>query len=432
MEKSGSDERSNSSANAESSDPFEKASEAVEGLYTMRDTFFPKNPTDKKIRIHRDSNLALSIVDSILPEKRKQSSRRAVYEYLRGKVLDVSPDYRKEAEDHLSKAVKLDPSLADAWLCLGNCLWKKGDLSGAKNCFSLALKKGPNKKILRQLSMLERRLAQGTANEVDVVEESIQHAKKAVMLDVKDGQSWYALGNAYLSSFFITGSWDQNKLFQSLKAYQNAEKDELANNNPDLYYNSAMANRYVENYERALSGFEAASLRDPGLNAEQEVQKLVRLLTKLEESSINKGQMKSKRHASLLSSLGNENIKLSLKPVPMQFLHEGLNRGLAVIGRVLYFIPHDNEVPLYYVVSDAEGSSFILSIYGLRDGVIKESDTVTLLEPSYRDIHVCWKDKNHHFQAIRVDFMQQILVNGHSPSVQDSVRSTIHAQHILP
>ncbi|XP_057823063.2 uncharacterized protein LOC131035389 isoform X3 [Cryptomeria japonica] len=293
-------------------------------------------------------------------------------------------------------------------------------------------RKGPNKKILRQLSMLERRLAQGTANEVDVVEESIQHAKKAVMLDVKDGQSWYALGNAYLSSFFITGSWDQNKLFQSLKAYQNAEKDELANNNPDLYYNSAMANRYVENYERALSGFEAASLRDPGLNAEQEVQKLVRLLTKLEESSINKGQMKSKRHASLLSSLGNENIKLSLKPVPMQFLHEGLNRGLAVIGRVLYFIPHDNEVPLYYVVSDAEGSSFILSIYGLRDGVIKESDTVTLLEPSYRDIHVCWKDKNHHFQAIRVDFMQQILVNGHSPSVQDSVRSTIHAQHILP
>ena len=103
--------------------------------------------------------------------------------------------------------VKLNPALADAWLCLGNCIWKKGDLSSAKNCFTLALSKviadigfllmlstdlplcfhiifftakflfsylllkdghncliqGPNKKILCQLSMLERRMAQGKA-----------------------------------------------------------------------------------------------------------------------------------------------------------------------------------------------------------------------------------------------------------------------------
>lgn len=37
--------------------------------------------------------------------------------------------------------VKLNPSLADAWLCLGNCIWKKGDLTAAKNCLSLALDK---------------------------------------------------------------------------------------------------------------------------------------------------------------------------------------------------------------------------------------------------------------------------------------------------
>lgn len=37
--------------------------------------------------------------------------------------------------------VKLNPSLADAWLSLGNCIWKKGDLPSAKNCFSLALSK---------------------------------------------------------------------------------------------------------------------------------------------------------------------------------------------------------------------------------------------------------------------------------------------------
>lgn len=38
-------------------------------------------------------------------ERRKLSMQRATYEYLRGKILDVFPDYKKEAEDHLSKAV---------------------------------------------------------------------------------------------------------------------------------------------------------------------------------------------------------------------------------------------------------------------------------------------------------------------------------------
>lgn len=44
------------------------------------------------------------------------------------------------------------------------------------------------------------------------------------------------------------------------------------------------ANKYLENYERALHGFEAASLRDPGLNAESEAQKIVNLLEKIESS----------------------------------------------------------------------------------------------------------------------------------------------------
>ena len=31
--------------------------------------------------------------------------QRATFEYLKGKILNVFPDYNKEAEDHLSKAV---------------------------------------------------------------------------------------------------------------------------------------------------------------------------------------------------------------------------------------------------------------------------------------------------------------------------------------
>ncbi|KAB2602241.1 tetratricopeptide repeat protein 5-like [Pyrus ussuriensis x Pyrus communis] len=243
-------------------DALAKAARATEALYLLRDTYFLVDLDDKISRLNVDSDLALNLLDSIpldnfsiYPfQQRKHPAQRAKYEYLRGKILDVLPNSRKEADDHLSTAVKLNPSLADAWLCLGNYIWKKRDLSSTKNCFNLALSKGLNRQILCQLSMLERKMAQA-----ELVDESIQHAKEAITLDVKDGNSWYNLGNACLTSFFVTGACDHYKLLQSWK-----EKDERMQSNPDLYFNCATVNIYLENYEMALSGFEATALNDPG------------------------------------------------------------------------------------------------------------------------------------------------------------------------
>ncbi|KAH3772728.1 hypothetical protein DPMN_174072 [Dreissena polymorpha] len=58
---------------------------------------------------------------------------------LLGRILNVMPDYDAIAYGHLSKAVKLDPKLVDAWNQLGELYWKKGDINNAKNCFTGAL-----------------------------------------------------------------------------------------------------------------------------------------------------------------------------------------------------------------------------------------------------------------------------------------------------
>ncbi|KAI5062813.1 hypothetical protein GOP47_0021360 [Adiantum capillus-veneris] len=413
-------------------DPLKTAAMALEELYLVRDTFFSSDPLVKKTRLDHGASQVLASLDSIPYEHRRPASRRAQFEYLRGKALDVGSEYCKEAEDHLSKAVKLDPSLSDAWSCLGNCFWKKEDLMAAKNCFNLVLKKAPNKKILRQLSMLERRIAKGSSNEAEAVEESIKHAKDAVSLDVKDGQSWYTLGNAYLMSFFVTGTWDQNKLRRSLKAYQNAEKDELANSNPDLYFNCATVNRYLEDYERALKGFQAAALRDPGLHADEEVEKLVKLLAKLEDAMVNKGRLKAKKLASLVSTLHLENAPDKLKQMNVMVLQEGLNKGIVVLCKAVLSIRHDNPVPLFYLLVDSEGSYFVLSIYALREGVIKEGDSITLFEPLFRHFEVFWDNKVYKFSSVRVDFPQQIHVNCKPTSSQNAVFSTIQADHVPP
>ena len=49
------------------------------------------------------------------------------------------PDYDPLAQDALSKAVKLDPKLVEAWNCLGECYWKNGQVEAARNCFVGAL-----------------------------------------------------------------------------------------------------------------------------------------------------------------------------------------------------------------------------------------------------------------------------------------------------
>lgn len=408
-------------------DIWARATKAADDLYHVKETFFPANPDDKVSKLQNESDLALRLLGSVPPEQRKSPIQRATYEYLKGKILDVVPEYRKDAEDHLSKAVKLNPSLADAWLCLGSCIWKKGDLPAAKNCFNLALSKGPNKKILCQLSMLERSMAQGSEDQAEIVEESIQHAKEAITLDVKDGNSWYNLGNACLTSFFVTGSWDHSKLLQSLKAYQNAEKDERMKSNPDLYFNCATVNKYLENYERALSGFEASALKDPSLNATEEVQMMVNLLDKIE--NLLKGHAKTKRVASLASSLAVVKLSSSHKRATVDLLSEGLNKAVAVVGKVLFFVKHENVTPLYFLVCDSNQTCFVLSVYGMRNDAIKEGDLLTLLEPYYRLVDFSWKGKCHQFKSIRVDFLEQVLVNGKTLPPQLLLRSSIYAQH---
>lgn len=408
-------------------DPLVEASKATDDLYKIRDTYYPPNPDDKISRLHQESLRCLNLLDSIPPEFRKSAMQRATYEHLKGKILDVFPEYKKEAEDHLSKAVKLNPSLTDAWLSLGNSFWKKGDLVSAKNCFTRALSKGPEKNILCQLSMLERKMAQGSENQAEIVEESIKHAKEAIALDVTDGNSWYNLGNACLTSFFVTGAWDHSRLSQSLKAYQNAEKDEKMKLNPDLFFNCATVNRYLENYEKALSGFEAAAKIDPGLNASEEVQKIVRLLDKLD--SLLKGPTKAKRLASLVSSLAAVDVNPSYRKATVDHLFEGLNKSIAVIGKVVFFVKHENIAPLYYVACDSNQVCFLLSVYGINDNVMREGDQITMLEPWYKNVDFPWNGKCYQFKSIRVDFKEQILVNGRAISANQAVHTSIYAQH---
>jgi hypothetical protein len=47
----------------------------------------------------------------------------------------------------------------------------------------------------------------------------------------------------------------------------------------------------------------------------------------------------------------------------------------------------------FYLVADREANCFALSVYALRDGAIREGNTVTLLEPFFHNVCVSLQNK---------------------------------------
>lgn len=225
------------------------------------------------------------------------------------------------AEEALKKAAKLNPALDGAWICLGQLFWKKGNLEGAKNCYLSVLKRGPNKKTLQAMSMLCRSLAKskaapGSEEQRGFVAESMEHAKAAVKLDMRDGNSWYQVGMAYMSQFFAEGAADPAKLQHALKAFQSAENGGPGpagvtgaaqavsaaaggggiGDYPDLHFNRAIVFRYQEEYGAALDGFRTAAQLDPELPWKVEVEAITQVLCRLDDGCRGAGPMfKAKR-----------------------------------------------------------------------------------------------------------------------------------------
>ncbi|KAK6788750.1 hypothetical protein RDI58_012548 [Solanum bulbocastanum] len=113
----------------------------------------------------------------------------------------------------------------------------------------------------------------------------------------------------------------------------------------------------------------------------------------------------------------------------MDLLSEGLNKGIAVTGKVLFFAKKESVAPLCYVLSDSNHTCYVVTVYGIRNDAIKEGDQVTLLEPFYRFVDFSWKGKHYKFKSVRVDFVEQLIVNGKYLSSHHAVRTSIYAQH---
>nr|XP_014699992.2 tetratricopeptide repeat protein 5 [Equus asinus] len=421
---------------------LQKLQELVDQLYSFRDCYFETHSVEDAERKQEDVREEMEKTLQQMEEVVGSVQGKAQILMLTGKALNVTPDYSPKAEELLSKAVKLEPNLVEAWNQLGEVYWKKGDVAAAHTCFSGALTHCKNKVSLQNLSMVLRQLRTDAGDEHSRhVMNSVRQAKLAVQMDIHDGRSWYILGNAYLSLYFNTG---QNPKIsqQALSAYAQAEKvDRTASSNPDLHLNRATLHKYEENYGEALEGFSRAAALDPAWpEPQQREQQLLEFLNRLTSLLESKGKVKTKKLQSMLGSLRPAHLgpcgdgryqsasgqKVSLELRPLSALQPGVNSGAVVLGKVLFSLTTEEKVPFTFGLVDSDGPCYAVMVYNMvQSWGVLIGDSVAIPEPNLRLHQIQHKGKDYSFSSVRVETPLLLVVNGKPQGSSSQAAATV-------
>lgn len=332
--------------------------------------------------------------------------------YLKGCALNVGNKYNLKAEEILIDAAKMNPTMFEIWNELGDCIWKKGDKKGARNCFERALNQERNKVSLRNLSIVMRQQESVTNAEI---EESVKISKEAVSLDVTDGTSWYILGNAYLAQFFLCGQ-ASNDLKCSLNAYSKASADEKVLSDPDYHYNKGIVFKYLDDYNNAIAHFtDAISIHPQFSECLSELNDLKDQILKTRQLIKNKGKLKGKNIAVMLRKLKEKS--LSQKPTKVSMttfdkLNAGTNEEKAINCILISSFVPNGRTPFVCICLDTESNCFALNIYNIDCGKApKLGDVMTVPYPQKSAVNIVIDNELNDFEMVRVDTPLNMMIN---------------------
>ncbi|XP_061565886.1 tetratricopeptide repeat protein 5 [Cololabis saira] len=412
--------------------------ELVDELYNFRDSYISTRSVEEAGNKQREVAEEMERTLKKVEEKEKCFKQKAEFLLLKGRCLNVTPDFSSVAEECLSRAVKLDPGLVEAWNILGEQYWKKGDLIGANNCFTGALQQNKNKVSLRNLSMVLRQLPAASRDlQKKKVLESVELAREAVELDVMDGTSWKVLGNAYVFVFFAGGQ-DPQFSQKAFRAYTKAETvDKAASSFAELHFNRATLFQYEEMFGSALAGYGRAAALDPSWEvAPVREKQLLDYLEKVIELIQNKGKVKGHRLRKMLSNLNTSALGPcssptfrcpsdrvgSLEPQTLSSFKLGHNAGVAALGKVVFSLAADGRMAFTFGMVDSEETCVVVMVYNTADswGVLI-GDSVVIPEPNVKRHSITHKDKTFDFKSIRVDSPLFLIVNGKKQNIQSQI-----------
>ncbi|KAK6025802.1 tetratricopeptide repeat protein [Ostertagia ostertagi] len=374
----------------------------IDELIDLRDGFFEKNPNGteaERVKTVRERALLL------LEDVPLSGFPRSAVRYLQcGRILNACVAYDHRCEELLSKAVKLDPD-ALAWLELGICLSKKPDIQFAIECVEKVLIK-----LSDTFEFLRKR--------------SSQLAFEAVALDPKCGSAHSCLGNSLFLEFFNTGQVNEDLLKQACCEYRLALQCGKEYRNADLHLNAGAAFRYEENYTEALTHLRLAVKYDPSdvIGSHGRLSSFTQFLTNVASGIQTAGGLRAKRIVEFKTSLPNAS---SMNPfadhrlvTSFKDLVKGPNNGVAVVGKIVSTVSHEEIVPVTSIMMDADGECIAVSVYNCAPSLtFFIGDTVAVADPHVTEVENLdlANSSSVSFRSLRVPSPSKISRNGGLP-----------------
>lgn len=326
--------------------------------------------------------------------------RRARELMLRGKSLvpEGSTNFNQEAFDLLQEAVRLDPSLSDAWLELANCYRLKLDIEGATNCLEEALRfsnstKDPNyTEILRRLSIcIRKKKCYSQQDQINTFLKSLEVSKECVKLDLLDEENYYNLAKAYMCLFFVTECIDQQLINLSKSAYSKAltlsqekysrpnDGDTMINTKAirkplikqaDFFVNFSSLLVYLQEFQKALDYLQSAitlddAWDDPKQSEECLVDYLKQIYLTLKDLSKNNKKL-IKKYGKVVEPLNNvSKIEQIILLDQQRFCKSGLLRVKPVLLKDIEIVP----------IKNANGEKEDLDLCQDKEGIQETNDS---------------------------------------------------------
>lgn len=359
---------------------------------------------------------------------------RAKLSYWQGKAsyndYCVTDDERslKRSEEKLTEAVKLDPSILDGWNTLGEVYWRMKELQQAQWCFEGSLDQGDSKIAMVLLSKLLRvkKDENGQKASKASVERSLDMAKRAVKLDLKDGELWFSLGNAYLHLFF-NYSGNIQHMQKCISAYTQAKKAAVHNYkcHPDLHFNRGTVYKYLEEYQKAFEDFStAAEYADDRISARQHLEHMEKHIFKIDQITKTRNGIKPKRLMVMIHHMTEDEPDIRTHAVAsLTDLKDGENKKIYIYTKFLACI--SREAPIILLLMDDKGTCMPVSIYNCNISLIPPchvGHSIVVKDPVIKSVEFKANGNEVRYKSIHVTDIKKITIDD-KPILSDKSRA---------
>ena len=405
--------------------------------------------------------------------------------------MNSGDEYSQQAFESLSKAIKLNPHLIEAWLELTNCYQKKADIDGAIACLENALRycdpEKPNKVILRKLSTCIRQQDCGSQEtKLAALLRSLELSKQALKSDLHDEHNYYNLAKAYMCLFFVSECVDHQLINLSRAAYMKAltlsssniqengiskrkqDSEDLDEcelkpfiEQSDFLFNYSTVLVYVQEFQKALEYLRIAIALDPGWSEPRVLEEsLVDYLQQINSMMLDMGRNNKKlvrRYGKLVESLKSVEKIVAIIQIDQCRLQKATGISIESLTlnqldsressapscakgnsvsllhlKLINSINYNQAMYLTFIAIDSNYSVTVVTIYNLAiSRCPTPKDVVTIVEPKIETVSVSEKNLEISYKRINVREFKDFYVNGYRVST-DQVSKPQFRISVLP